>query len=161
MIGRYSLATAIIMLLTSSAPAALSLGNRFTRDNFYATCYWSSTINEYDPYGNLVGSLSPPGLGGKDLRGVAFGPDNLLYVVASQDSGGYSVYAMDALGSVQQTYQGSWSIRTGLYMGKIAFDQNNHFYVTSPSGIQQFTLGNPSSGGEPLHGQLQRRRSAA
>src|SRR6202035_173227 len=98
--------------------------------------------------GTFLASLTIPSLVQNDeLRGIAFGPDGLLYAVMVHfaDSG-FQVLVLDSSGTVHQTYR-----MDGVYVwgnessGKIALDQQ-HIYVAGGDNVVHFTLGDPSSG---------------
>jgi hypothetical protein len=113
---------------------------KFTPGAFYGT--QGNTIVSYDTSGAQLGSLTISGV--SDLRGVAFGPDGLLYVV-NVNGGGFQVHAIDDSGQVHQTYNnGSW-IGGNISWGKIAFDQQGYFYVGTLPGLIRFTAGDPLS----------------
>lgn len=121
----------------------------FTSGHFYADSASSHTINEYDVSGAAVGSLILPTALSTDLRGLAFGPDHLLYVVAPNGfpPAGVLVYALDSGGNVHSTYTfAAGDVGSNAAFGKIAFDASGHFYVGSFNGIIRFDVGNTQSG---------------
>ena len=104
---------------------------------------------EYTAEGTFLDSLTIPSLLENDeLRGIAFGPDGLLYAVMVHfaDSG-YQVLALDSSGTVHQTYRmdGIYIWGGGSY-GKIAIDDQGNMYVAGATALVHFTIGNPSSG---------------
>jgi hypothetical protein len=112
----------------------------------FALGYYYSTsdraIQEYDPSGNQVASL-PAGPGGL-LRGLAFGPDGLLYVVRDvpQPSSGTetpTVEALNADGSVVRSYTFGGLLSNDLFYGAITFDPSgSSFYVGANQGVYRF-----------------------
>jgi len=104
---------------------------------------------EYSADGTFLDSLTIPSLKQNDeLRGIAFGPDGLLYAVMVHfaDSG-YQVLALDSSGTVHQTYRmdGIYIFGGGSY-GKIAIDDQGNMYVAGGSAVVHFTIGDPTSG---------------
>jgi hypothetical protein len=79
---------------------------------------------EYDSSGNFVDSIALPSSMGSETRGIAFGPDNLLYVAMVRDSG-FVAYALDSTGAVQQIYH------------------YNHVYVGGNLSLSPFSLERP------------------
>src|SRR5204863_8972314 len=76
----------------------------FVPGHYYTSNYFSPVITEYDGTGTVVGSYTaPPAF--DDVRGLVFGPDNLLYIVADGSSG-TAVLALASSGTVQMTYTG-------------------------------------------------------
>jgi hypothetical protein len=115
---------------------------QFTLGHFYTTDFGSkTTIVEYDQNGLSLGSLNVSSA--HELRGWAFGPDQLLYVVDSQ-SDHFDVLALNRFGAVQQTFSQAdpGGIRSLISAGHIEFDGLGHFYVDH----YKFTIGVPSSG---------------
>jgi hypothetical protein len=131
----------------SNANAGLS----FTPGHIYSTSTSGDTTNvmEYTADGTFLDSLTIPSLLQDDeLRGIAFGPDGLLYAVMVHfaDSG-YQILALDSSGAVQQTYRmdGIYLFGGGSY-GKIAIDHVGNMYVAGGSALVHFTIGDPNSG---------------
>jgi hypothetical protein len=99
--------------------------------------------------GAFLDSRTVPSLLKNDeLRGIAFGPDGLLYAVMVHfaDSG-FQVLALDSSGTVHQTYRmdGIYLFGGGSY-GKIAIDDQGNMYVAGGTALVHFTIGDPSSG---------------
>src|SRR4051794_1893722 len=90
---------------------------RFISGNFYGS--QGNTIVSYSASGTQLGTLPLPWA--NELRGLAFGPDGLLYAV-STNGDGFNVYALDASGQVHQTYPYPAWIGGNISWGKIAFD---------------------------------------
>jgi hypothetical protein len=113
--------------------------------NYYSANYFSRTITEYNPSGGVVGSFTVPAAQADEIRGIAFGPDGLLYATAVRGSG-FAVLAIDSSGAVRQTYaQSSVYLAGNISYGKIAVD-NQHIYVAGAHQVTRFDKGNPSSG---------------
>lgn len=113
----------------------------FTPGHFYGSHYNKYGISEYDSTGKFLGHLSTAPV---PTRGIAFGPDKLLYF-AFPDGGGFAVKAMESDGAVQQPYSfPERQIAGSSFAGKITFD-GAHFYV---QGVR-FTVGIPNSA-EPV-----------
>lgn len=131
----------ILMVACGAAKAS-----EFIPNDFYTTHYSSNTINHFDSSGTMVDSVAIPDPLAEDIRGLAFGPDGLLYAVAERDSG-FAVLALDANGDVQQTYTYTTNYIGGnSSYGKIAFDNQNQFYVGGGGGLVSFDVGSPTSG---------------
>ena len=117
----------------------------FTPGHIYTTNYFSLDIIEYDSSGNFVDSITLPSKLGSETRGIAFGPDNLLYVTMVRDSG-FAVYALDSTGAVQQRYRNkSVYVAGNLSFGKIAID-DRFIYVAGQDELIKFRLGGPRTG---------------
>jgi hypothetical protein len=112
--------------------------------DYYTSDYFSRVITQYDIAGNVTGSFTLPSSLGDEVRGLAFGPDNLLYATVVRGSG-FAVLALDGLGTVQQTYSGSAYLGGDISAGKIAFD-NQYIYVAGGQQLTRFAIGDPSSG---------------
>jgi hypothetical protein len=82
---------------------------------------------------------------GDEVRGLAFGPDHLLYATVARGTAGFAVLALDSSGAVQQTYVGSVYVAGNLSYGKIATDKQ-YVYVAGQDQLTRFLLGDPSSG---------------
>jgi hypothetical protein len=133
-------AAAACGLMTPLPAAALS----FTAGHYYTTNYDSRTIIEYDADGRVVASFVVASQDADSLKGLAFGPDGLLYVTAVRELG-FAVLALDETGTVQATYPGSVYVRGNLSYGKVALDQS-YLYVTGQNRLTRFTRGDPASG---------------
>lgn len=123
--------------------ARSSVAFDFEPDHFYTTNYFERTIFQYDETGALVDSLEVPPADADDLKGLAFGPDGLLYVTATKGSG-FEVLALDAAGTVHARYPGSVYVRGNLSFGKLAVDEL-HLYVAGQNQLTRFELGDPGS----------------
>lgn len=117
----------------------------FVPGDYYTSNYSSRDIMQYDPVGNVVGSYTVPASLGDEVRGLAFGPDNLLYATVARGTAGFAVLALDSSGGVQQTYAGPVYVAGNLSYGKIAID-NQYIYVAGQDQLTRFLLGDPSSG---------------
>jgi hypothetical protein len=126
-------------------------GFTFTPGHIYSTWTFGNTTNvsEYSADGTFLDSLTIPSLLKDDeLRGIALGPDGLLYAVMVHfaDSG-FQVLALDSSGTVHQTYR-----MDGVYVwgsgssGKIAVDDQGNIYVGGGNALVHFTIGDPNSG---------------
>jgi hypothetical protein len=115
----------------STAPGTIA----FVPGHYYTSNFFQSVITEYDNNGAVVGSYTFPPSVTDDVRGIAFGPDNLLYVAMSR-SAGDAVVAIDNSGTIHMTYTGNLSLCCNLSYGKLAFD-NEFLYV---AGNNQLTV---------------------
>jgi hypothetical protein len=139
-----SMASLLLYLLNGFADAM-----DFRPGDYYGSggYYSGRLITHYRPDGSIAESMRLPASLGDNLRGLAFGPDGLLYV-ALQDSfygGNLVVHAIDGSGTPQATYSMNVNIGSNTDLGKIAFDNNGHFYVGAVS-LVRFTIDQPSSG---------------
>jgi hypothetical protein len=123
------------------APATFA----FVPGHYYTSNYSSLVITEYDPTGTVVGSFTVPSALGEEVKGLAFGPDGLLYATLSRGSAGFAVLALKSDGSVVASYAGSAFTAGNLSFGKIAMD-NQYLYVCGGGSLTRFLLGDPSSG---------------
>lgn len=115
---------------------------QFAQGHFYTTDFSNKkTIAQYDLNGSQLGTVNLSSA--HELRGLAFGPDQLLYVVDSEPDR-FNVFAINAGGAIQQTYSlpDPGGIRSLVSAGHIAFDGTGHFYVDH----YKFTIGSPNSG---------------
>ena len=132
------------------SPSA-NAGFSFTPGHIYSTWAFGNTtdVYEYTADGTFLGSLTVPSLLQNDeLRGIAFGPDGLLYAVMVHfGDSGYQVLALDSSGTVHQTYRidGIYIWGGGSY-GKIAIDIQGNMYVAGATSLVHFTIGDPNSG---------------
>ena len=126
---------------------ACSTGSAFELrpENLYASRGNSNTIDEYAPDGTFLDALMLPGVEG--VRGIAFGPDHLLYAVTTESNNfsSFTVLAINHFGAVEKTYSGEGLLQTNLVYGKLAFASNGQFFVASAYGLVAFTPGQASS----------------
>lgn len=139
-IGSSFLAIISSLLLACAAFADFS----FVVGDYYSANYFSRDITQYDSSGAVVGSFTLSPALGDEIRGIAFGPDNLLYVTVVRGSG-FAVLALDNSGIVQQMYSGSVYFAGDISYGKVALD-NQYLYVAGQDQLTRFDLGNPMSG---------------
>ncbi len=148
-IRRLTCVALLAFAVTWSLPNA-NAGFTFTPGHIYSTWTFGNTTNviEYSVDGTFLGSLTIPSLVQDDeLRGIAFGPDGLLYAVMVHfaDSG-FQVLVLDSSGIVHQTYRMEevyvWGNEGS---GKIALDQQ-YIYVGGGDDLVRFTMGDPTSG---------------
>jgi hypothetical protein len=116
----------------------------FERDNIYTTTYFSRTIMQYDNRGAITDFLTIPSTEANELKGLAFGPDGLLYVTAAR-AGGFAVLALDEAGMIQETYPGNVYIQGNLSYGKLAVCED-YLYVAGQDRLTRFEVGDPGSG---------------
>ena len=130
----------LVTILIHTAYADFS----FVPGDYYTSNYFSRDITQYNSSGTVVGSFTLPSTLGDEVRGLAFGPDNLLYATVVRGSG-FAVLALNSSGTVQQTYPGSVYVFGNLSYGKIALD-NQYIYVAGQNLLTRFTFGQPNSG---------------
>lgn len=141
----------ILIALACSMPSSASIV--FEDYHFYGTDDQMApglearrTIYQYGPYGDFRGTLVLPSSLTSEIRGCAFGPDGLLYVVSVANFG-FKVFALDAAGTVhrQYGYSSNYIGGSGTY-GKINFDSSGNFYVGGLAGLVRFDADDVSSG---------------
>ena len=116
----------------------------FLPGTLYSTDFFSTDIYEYDVSGAVAGSFAVSASG--SVRGLAFGPDELLYVAAG-NWGDIEVQALDDTGTVQETYTlAGEPVGGNISFGQVAFGSGNDFYVGTTDGVVRFTVGAPGSG---------------
>jgi hypothetical protein len=135
-----------VALLNYLPPAAAMT---FTPGDLYSSNYFSGVIKQYDASGHYLSSIN---IGG-DVRGITFGPDGLLYAVASEGTSGFEVLSLDQSGTVHHVYTGSDYVGGNISSGKIAFANNGEFFVAGAGNLTAFTLG--SSSGTAVYGNNQ------
>src|SRR5262249_42919596 len=95
-----------VVALLSSLPA--DAGLTFTLGHLYSTsgAGGSPDIFEYSETGIFLSSITPQSLiAGDELRGIAFGPDGLLYAVKMHFAeSGFEILALDSSGNTHATY---------------------------------------------------------
>ncbi len=129
-----------VFALTQMASAAFT----FTPGHTYTTVTYSRTITEHNLAGAVTGSLTIPPELGSEVRGVAFGPDDLLYAVVVRGTG-FAVLALDSSGGVQATYTKNSSLAGQISNGRIAVAEE-HFYVADSGTLTKFEIGNMGPG---------------
>jgi hypothetical protein len=123
--------TALLLSLASissnSSAFALVAGDVYTSDSS------TNTIIQSMPDGSVVSTLT---LGGYSMgtKGLAFGPDNTLYVVAVATYG-YNVVHLGASGNVLASYPGSTFVAANLSYGKIAVSASGRVYVAGQNSL--------------------------
>jgi len=116
-----------------------------THGHVYTSSERANSIIQARPDGTVVGTLSLSGYG--STRGMAFGPDDTLFVVAVAPHG-YDVIRIDTDGQVLATYPGPTYIQGNISYGKIAVSTTGRVYVAGQSHLQSFVPG--VSGTEPI-----------
>ena len=113
-----------------SSLSATDAGITFTPGHIYSTLTDSGgfdsgyrNIIEYDASGAVLGSLVIPSLAQEDtLKGIAFGPDGLLYAVKTtywHSPNDLTVLVLDSSGAVHRTYTNHES-SSDIFDGNIA-----------------------------------------
>jgi hypothetical protein len=108
--------------------------------DLYSSNYGSLVISRYAPDGAFIDSIAIPSNYGSEVRGLAVGPDNLLYATTVEGSG-FNVIAIDRSGAVQSTYNGQTYVAGNLSSGKIAFSRNGQFFVAGGDYLTRFDVG--------------------
>jgi hypothetical protein len=131
----------LFALTVAILPNAFAFGAiSFTRGHYYSSTDGSSVITEYNAAGLAVGSLNV----GRDVRGITFGPDGLLYATTTPQLFGFEVIALDESGFVHATYPASTYINGNISYGKIAVSDSN-IYVAGGNVLTKFDVGSPNS----------------
>ena len=131
-----------VFLGAGTASAAIT----FVPGHYYTSYYDvapTPTITQFNTTRNVVGSITVPF--GLEVRGLTFGPDNLLYVTTRSGHTGFSVVAMDSAGVAHQTYSANVPISGNTSYGKSAIG-GQYLYVAGANVLTRFLLGDPSSG---------------
>lgn len=130
----------LILFLLFGTTRALSF--ELTDGNIYTSSNWSMTVRQHTIDGTYVDSYTVPPNIGSEVRGLAFGPDGLLYMVLVADMD-FVVVAIDSDGIINSTYTGSGYISGNLSYGKIAFGEDDQFFVAGTNNLISFTIGSP------------------
>ena len=134
----------ILLIVSVVAPKTSQAAFSFVPNDYYTSNYSSRVITQYDPSANIVGSFTVPSSYGSELRGITFGPDNLLYTVIETTTG-FSVLALNSSGVPQQTYSGTAFVGGDISTGRSTI-VGQYLYVAAHDSLTRFLLGNPSSG---------------
>lgn len=97
-------------------------------------------LYRYTSSGDYVERFTLPSQYGDAVRGVAAGPDGLLYVVTVRGNSFY-VVALDTPGVVKAVYVGPTGTYPFITVGKIAFAANGDFYLAYGDGVVKFSIG--------------------
>ena len=118
----------------------------FVPGHLYTTAPFTNKVEHYGACGSYIDSLTLPG-NASDERGLAFGPDGLLYVVTSSstNSGGFDLIAIDSSAAVHARYPGTAYVWGNLSSGDIKFgadgkvflDGGDSLFSLAP-GVSQF-----------------------
>lgn len=108
------------------------------------TADYNSVIKHYSSTGAFVNSFSISATYGSEVKGMAYGPDGLMYATVGIDAGGFNVVALNSAGNVVQSYSGSEGVNGNLSYGKIGFATNGQFFVAGQNHLRRFTVGNPT-----------------
>jgi hypothetical protein len=128
----------LVAALSSATHAAI---------NFAPGHYYTSSgrdIVEYSGTGTVLGTLTIPAASADELRGLAFGPDGLLYATAVRGSGA-AVLALNSSGTILQTYPMAVYAFGNISYGKLAVD-GQHIYMAAQNQLTRFDIGVPGSG---------------
>ena len=134
------------LVCVMTAGGQCGFGFEFTAGHFYASEELSPIITEYDSDGTVLDNLTVPLGQNRELQGLGFGPDALLYGTVCY-GGALEVVAMNSSGSIVQQYSyPAFSIWNNTSYGKLVFDNAGRFYVGGADGIARFDIGNAASG---------------
>jgi hypothetical protein len=132
----------LLAILTLPVVEAANAQFSFVPGNDYSSSPGSSAITEYTPDGAVIGSLHVPGT--SSVQGLAFGPDGLLYATTDQGSG-FSVFAMNSAGTVEQSYPGAVYVEGNLAFGQLAVN-SQYLYIGGQDNLTRYSIGQPNSG---------------
>lgn len=128
---RWALAVACTLTLSGPGHAfELVPGHIYTSDS------WTNSIIQVRPDGVEVDTLTLPGHT-DGTKGLAFGPDGTLFVVAVADHG-FDVVRIGPQGQVLATYAGPTYVPGNLSFGKIAVSDTGRVYVTGQNSLLTF-----------------------
>ena len=108
--------------------------------DLYSSNNQSLVISRYAPDGAFIDSFAIPSEYGSEVRGLAVGPDDLLYAV-TVDGSGFNVISIDSSGAVQFAYSGQAYLAGDLSSGKISFSTNGQFFVAGGQYLTRFDVG--------------------
>lgn len=111
----------------TAADFGLVAGNIYTSDSS------SNTIKQVTPNGTDVATLILSGYP-MGTKGLAFGPDHTLYVVATA-AHGYDVIHLGMSGEVLGTYAGPTYVQGNLSFGKLAVSSTGRVYVAGQDNL--------------------------
>lgn len=137
----------LLILIATSRAEALD----FVPGHYYASSGsipGTPVLSHFDPNGVFVESLTLSPSLGYEMRGIAFGPDGLLYA-AFRDSlygGSLVVHAINSAGIPQATYTTTYNVSSNTGLGKIAFGPDGHFYAGAAFAVVKFAVGDTDSG---------------
>lgn len=131
---RWALAVACTAALSGPGHAfELVPGHVYTSDSS------TNAIIQVQPDGVEVDTLTLPGYT-DGTKGLAFGPDGTLFVVAVADHG-FDVVRIGPQGQVLATYAGPTYVFGNLSYGKIAVSDSGRVYVTGQDSLLTFQPG--------------------
>jgi hypothetical protein len=140
-------AVGLALVAPATARADFATGDLFAS---FSELSDTNNVAHYSSTGTYIDSLTIPSSSANwSTRGLAVGPDGLLYVVQDRFLSGFAVLAFDSKGGLQQTYTYGGTgdyIGGNISYGKIAFDASGHFFVGAGGGLVEFTTGSPNSG---------------
>lgn len=129
---RQHFATLVILAAMSVFPDRAE--SSFVPGHIYATTGSSWALTEYDRNGSIVGQIGVNA--GGAVRGLAFGPDGLLYATIV-DENSFLVVAVDGQGTIRAEYEGRGRISGSTQHGRLALD-DDHIYVGVGRSVQRF-----------------------
>lgn len=132
------------LLIAYGSPSAFALaGIMFTPGHFYTSHSNYRKIYEADEEGRVLGFVELPSSIAQSVRGLAFGPDGLLYATVEHNYR-FTVLALDHLGNVRSSYPTNIYPTNHLPDGKLAIG-GNYIYVTGDDQAVKIKLGDPTS----------------
>lgn len=133
----------VLLLTACTLPTSLAMGAiTFVPGHFYASNYDFNVITQYDANRTAIGSLNL----GREVRGITFGSDGLLYAVTRPQTFGFEVLAINGTGGIEATYAAtSPYIGGNISYGKIAVG-NGHIYVAGGNDLTRFQIGSSAAG---------------
>lgn len=125
----------LALLLGAQAGQAFKLVD----DDLYASG-GLHVLYRYTSSGDYVERFTLPSDYGDAVRGVASGPDGLLYVVTATGNS-FHVVVLDTPGVVKAVYVGPTGTYPYITVGKIVFAPNGDFYLAYGDGVARFSVG--------------------
>jgi len=124
---------------------------RLKPGNIYATESFKSDILQISPEGEVVATLTIPNYQ-NGFKGMAFGPDGTLYLVAVSNNG-YDLLELDESGAVLRARPGVDYVFGNLSFGKLAVSRDQTVHVGGQNNLRQFRQNAPS--GEVIYSNNQ------
>jgi len=130
---------ASLALVLAGSPVLTATEAGFGQGAFYATSWKSKIIAHFDAAGGALPPLAVALPQGAHPRGLAQGPDGLLYIVVEiRGYDGFNVLAVDGRGEVVRRYTCHERLTGFVTGGGITFDAAGNFFVAAAQGLVYF-----------------------
>ncbi len=134
-----------VLLMIYGRARVVVAGGLIVRGDLYTSNPSSDVIEQYSANGTYLSSYTVPSIYGSQVRGLAVGPNGLLYAVTwTSPEGAVGVVAIDSNGIVEQTYSGPGDTFASIANGQIAFAKNGDFFVAADGDLDRFSPGSPT-----------------